>query len=274
MSSTSSDGHDPVTFVAVANHLMRDCVNGDNWYTRFTEYDWEQFRDVAKMVLSILEPPLALLPLPPAPPAAHLPTGEDSLDDSYSYCAEDHLPSNFVCPLCKDVIVGALTLECGCVSSAVCSCCWEKHTQGPHDMSDQLGYIWVDQKECPSCHGNVNSNVPCHALDVAILQIVQSLSTEDDKTESLKRHYYSRLEEWRSTVLERNITRSEKETVRHDELLARLIQEEENVLWEQHRCRQKTLSNSTRNFLFLGQAAVALIAATAASVGLSTLARR
>ena len=273
MSSMSNEEHDPVTFMAVANNLMRDSINNkDNcWYAKFTEYDWEQFRDVAKMVLATLEPKPPILPLPPIPPALFNSMDEGASDDSRSYSAEDHLPLNFVCPLCKDVIVGALTLECGCTSSTVCSSCWEKHTEVPHEMSDELDYVWVNQKECPNCRAQANSYVPCHALDHAILRIVQSLSHE---AENLKRSYYSRLKEWRLAVLKRNTESSQQETARHDELLARLIHEEEKVLWGKQRCQQKAIFNPTLNVLFLGQTALALIAATVASVGLKALTRR
>ena len=279
-SSSTSNGHDPVAFMAIANHLLRESTgNGGNWYAKFTEHDWEQFQKTAKEVLSTLDlaPSPAPLPLPPLPPVpSHIENHVNPLITACPYSAQDILPSNFVCPLCKDVIVGALTLDCGCASSVICSPCWETSTQGQHhEMSDELGYVWVDQrKDCPSCRGNVNSNVPCHALDVAILQIVQNLSSQDPKAESLKRNYYSRLEAWRTTVLERNIAKSQKQTMEHDEILARLIQEEENVLWERHQCREKALSDTTRNLLFLGQAAVALLAATIASVGFGSLARR
>jgi hypothetical protein len=108
-------------------------------------------------------------------------------------------------------------------------------------------------------------------LDVAILQIVLNLPAIDDKTRSLKYNYCSRLEAWRCTVLERNQAKSQQEATRRDELLARLIHEEERVLWRQ---QEHVISGPHPSLLFLGQAAVALVAATMASVGLSAIARR
>jgi hypothetical protein len=269
----SLEGHDRVTYVTIANQLMRDSAGEGNWYTRFTECDWEQFREVGKIILSTLEPYPKLLPIPPSPPQNHLST-DGTTDITSSYCASDLLPSNFLCTLCKDVIVGALALDCGCAASTVCSSCWETSSFAPRGMSDHLGFVWVEQRECPCCQASTNSNVPCHALDVAILQIVQSLPTADAKATCLKHNYYSRLEAWRSTVLATNLERSKKETTRHDELLARLIQEEEHILWGQQCSQERSLSNPTRTLLFLSQAAVALVAASMASVGLSVLASR
>ena len=275
-SSLSTDGHDPVTFRAVANNLMRESVNGGEWYTRFTEYDWEQFRSVAKMILTALEPKAKLLPLPPAPPSIPDSNDATSLEvDSDSISAStrlgDILPSNFVCPLCNDVIVGARTLDCGCASSNVCSSCWEEHNENARKMSDQMNYVWIDRKNCPSCHAPVNTSVPCHALDVAILQIVQDLSDGDKALKRLKHKYYARLEAWRSTVLDRNSARSRQETERHDKLLARLIQEEENMMWEKQQCQEQALTNTARTFLFFGQTAIALVVASVASFGLKLL---
>jgi hypothetical protein len=269
-SPVESDRHDPVSFMTVANNLMRDSAHGARWFNRFTEYDWDQFRDVAKTVLSIIDSPPKSLPLPPTPPRALM----GRMHTNASYEARDILPENFICTLCSDAIVGALTLDCGCSLPTVCMSCWEHHHQNSM-LSNQLGFVWVEQRSCPSCHGPVTSSVPSNALDVAILHIVQSLDAKDVRACSLKHSYCSRLETWRSTVEEMNAANQQDAITRRDELLAQLIQDEEAFFWNKHqnRCREKFDARS-RRILFFGQTAIALIAATLTSAGLNAIVRR
>jgi hypothetical protein len=269
----SPERHDPVSFVAVADRLLRESTNGGYWYSNFTERDWDQFQQAARMIMYTLEPPRPPLEFPPSPP--------ESSDNAYriqtvdaSYSAAEILPKPFICPLCLDAIVGALTLDCGCATSTVCTLCWEEHLQGmmsQNDVSHQLGYVWVER--CPSCFSTVHTSLPCHALDVAMLQIIQSLPSDIDKT-SMKHHYYARLRGWGEKVVQRHKEQDLQEFSRHDEMLARLIQEEEKVLWEKNRKRERSTSPATRSFIVLGQAAMALLAATVASMGLNALAAR
>lgn len=285
-------GHDAAAFERVAEQMIRDSTSINSsmphWYNRFSESDWDQFRIAAKAILSVLEPRAKsppLLPLPPTPPpAALLRLGPSSgRGRQVSYCAEDHLPNDFVCSLCKDVIVGAITLDCDCGPATVCALCWEN---GPgtedgrisQDFADQMGFVWIEKasSRCPCCDGNVNSKVHCHALDVAILHIINDLPECQDNLILLKENYYSRLAAWRATVYDRNETRSRQISAENDELLARLIAEEERVFWRQDgpEAREESRSNSLNGILFLGQTAVALVVATVASIGLNTIARR
>jgi hypothetical protein len=273
--SSVASGHDPVSFVAIANRLMRESVTIDDgrWYSNFSEQDWSQFHQVARMVLASLEPPPRRLALPPSPPLAP----PASVSSGVAYRAADILPASFVCPLCSESIVGAFALDCGCEASTVCSPCWAHQLRGGHSqaMLDDSGFVWVEQSDCPTCHATVHTGVPCHALDVAILQIVQNL-TNDDASSALKANYYKRLRSWREQVMHLNNLQAEENTFRQDEMLARLIQEEENILWK-GRGRKETATRLSRKEIFLfglSQTAVALFAATMASVGLQALARR
>jgi hypothetical protein len=277
------EGHEAAVFERIASQLLgSDAVSSTivqaspaHWYNYLvSESDWEQFRMSAKAILGILEPTLStrLLPLPPTPP-------ELTLRSSYfpsrvEYCAQEHLPSDFICGFCNDVIVGACTLDCGCSSSMVCAGCFEMSNKGfseeaKQDMSEELGFVWIEDatRECPSCHGNVNAKIHCHALDVAILHIIRDLPEKDEKLDSLKQNYYSRLAGWRATVYDRNERRNRQISAKHDELLARLIQEEENIFWSHE--EKKIFSRN--GLLFLGQAAVALVAATIASIGFNVI---
>jgi hypothetical protein len=144
-----------------------------------------------------------------------------------------------------------------------------------------MGFVWIERESstCPSCGGNCHSKVHCHALDVAILHIINDLPESDDTLLRLKENYYSRLAEWRATVYERNETRSQQISTENDELLARLIAEEERVFWQQGVAggttpEEETLSNPSTGIFLIGQAAVAVIVAMVASIGLKAIARR
>jgi hypothetical protein len=284
--SSVASGHDPVSFVAIANRLMRESVNtaDGRWYSNFSEQDWSQFHQVARMILASLEPaPSRYLALPPSPP----PGPPASVFSDVAYHAADILPASFVCPLCSESIVGAFALDCGCSASTVCSPCWAQQVRGgccsQQGMVDESGFVWVEhdeyfrrpQSDCPTCHATVHAGVPCHALDVAILQIVQNLPN-DDASSALKANYYKRLKSRREQVIQLHDLQTEEDTFHQDEMLARLIQEEEDLLWEGRGRKETATRLSRRDVLLLGlsQTAVALFAATLASVGLQALARR
>ena len=90
----------------------------------------------------------------------------------------------------------------------------------------------------------------------------------------MKHAYYTRLEFWRQRVLRHNRTRLQQQALDEDEMLARLIEEEEKVLWGKDKVKNNALSISTQSMLILGQAAVALLAATLSSFALQAFARR
>jgi len=238
----------------------------------------EDKRNATEHLLSIVEPPRKLLPVPPAPLKA---SPSDVFDCEYE--AEDYLPGNFVCKLCNDVIVGALSLNCGCASSTVCSYCWETRnpeTSKSKEVVDKLGYVMVQDGKrslpsCPSCKEKIVSKINCHALDVAIFQIVLNLPATEDKVKSLKNSYFSRLEAWRSIVIERNENIKRQEEMRRDELLARLLQEEEELFHGGQQVQEQAVAKEQFNgLLFWSQAALAVVVATLASIGLKAVARR
>jgi len=236
-------------------------------------------QNATEHLLSIVEPPKKLLPIPPAPLKA---TSSDVIDCEYR--AEDYLPENFVCKLCNDVIVGALSLNCGCASSTVCSHCWETRNPSLEEsmqVGDKLGYVIVQQGQqsipsCPSCQQKIESKINCHALDVAIFQIVLNLPVQHDcKAKSLKNAYFSRLESWRNVVIERNESIKRDEAIRRDELLARLLQEEEELFHGVQQANAQALAKDQHSgLLFWGQAVLALVVATIASIGLKAATRR
>jgi hypothetical protein len=239
--------------------------------------------NATEALLSIVDPPKKLLPVPPAPLKTHSSEGKSS--EECSYCAEDYLPDNFICRLCNDVIVGALSLNCGCASSTVCSSCWEANISSlqqspPEEFIKKLDYVWVNKGQqaspsCPSCNASIKSNLNCHALDVAIFQIILNLPVKDNKTRSLKNTYYSRLEVWRCIVIERNEISTRQEAARRDELLARILQEEENFFRDGTKCKDKSVAADHNGSLFFwGQAALAVVVATLASIGLRAMSRR
>lgn len=122
----------------------------------------------------------------------------------------------------------------------------------------------------------VHSLVPCQALDVAIFRIMEKLdpSQSDARICSMRMLYYSRLEAWRQTLLDRNEDTARKQALQEDEMLARLIQQEEDLFWGESRCRNGALSRTSRTFLVIGQVAVALCAATVSSLALKAFVRR
>ena len=224
-----------------------------------------------------------------------------------------YLPSEFICSLCKDVLVGACTLSCNrnCNSSTVCASCWDDHDYNDdnddndynqQEIATQMGFVWVETetktktKKCPSCHTDVVITVHyCHALDVAILHIIQDLPETDNNNNTnltyLKRRYYSRLSTWRNIVHNRNERYRQQKSIRDDELLARLIQEEERFFWKARSARQRRhgsgdneyqqrISNNSSSgkvsnrIIFVGHAAVAIIATVLASTGLKAMTRR
>ena len=188
-----------------------------------------------------------------------------------TYQAEDILPSDFVCGICKDVLVGACILDCNCCSSTVCMPCWKDADCDQQDFATRMDFVWIESKKCPSCHCNSEIKAYCHALDVAILHIIQDLPDSDVSVTCLKQKYYSRLSTWRETVSDRNVRYRREKYIRDDELLARLIQEEERVFWDETRSRTRKRSFfSSNKFRVFGQALLALIAAA----GLKHMSRR
>jgi hypothetical protein len=82
------------------------------------------------------------------------------------------------------------------------------------------------------------------------------------------------LQEWREAVVVRNEFAIEQRAIEEDEMLARLIEQEEEMLWKKESQRQKTKSAVNGLWLVLCQAAVAVLAGTMSSVALHAIAKR
>ena len=111
------------------------------------------------------------------------------------YRAEVDLPPHLICGFCNDVVVGACILDCNCKSSVVCKPCWENRGRNQDDSKSN---------RCPSCQSNAELKAYCHALDAAILHIIESLPADSEDTITLKQGYYARLSDWRPAVSDRN----------------------------------------------------------------------
>jgi hypothetical protein len=279
------------------------------WYDRLvSDSDWEEFRIGAHTVLKAILKPNSeknenrLLPLPPNPPTTDMLLFASTDHPKVLYSAKDHVAPEIVCQICNDVMVGAMKLDCECSSGMVCASCWDEgefgdpaifdkereecSTRRSPEYAERMDFVWVENsKQCPCCQKRVQSTTTCHALDVAILHIVRdlteaphtSLPADKAKISSLKQNYYSRLAAWRSTVYEKNEIRCRREAARHEELLARLIQEEERVIWKENNAMRHTREAACRvqdsTATFLGQAAIVLLAAAMASIGIHSLRR-
>ena len=258
--------HDRAAFVNVANRLQvaANPNPGNEWFSRFTEQDWIEFRSDAEMILRALdETPRSrprILALPP--PAPHLALC-DQIATENSLDARNELPAAFVCSFCNDLIVGATSLSCGCPQSTVCTQCWEAYSTTCEDQCSDGLYVVDERRGCPFCDEvEVFASVPCHALDVAILHVVKALPPELP----IQARYYYRLNSWRDEVIRRQSQfplsfRSQS----NDELLVLLIQQEEELLWNKKRRFWQTPLG-----LFFGEVAVAI----AASVVFLVMARR
>ncbi len=206
--------------------------------------------------------------------------------------AQDVLPAALLCPLCQDVMVGATVLDCGCAASAVCAMCWQAHVdfynthpQATTIIADQVvesGFIWVSAasppptpappasasslSSCPTCQQPVHRVVVCHALEAAIQEFLRQLppSTQHDP---LKRHYQRRFQVWRDSVLQHEAQeRATQEEQYRNLVLAQLIAQEEEILWN---CRRHKLSFWQKCGTILQSEPFLLVVAAAVSFGLA-----
>ena len=288
-SSNNSRAHQRAAFEAIANRLLQDVGATGNprlgetrgeWFSRFTDADWEQMRELAKVLLFATgtDARKMLLPLPPSPPehTYYLGRVESVLQDlqrSATVNARDLISSSFICPSCNDIIVGAVALDCGCT---LCAACWDESGILSSTCPKDDGYVWVNGRECTHCGSKVNTTIPCHTLDVAICKVVENLENteQENRIQRVKLAYYSRLEAWRETVVARNESTIAQRAMHEDEMLARLIEEEEGVLWRKDSQLHEAPPVANGFWLLLCQAAVAVLAGTMSSVALHALARR
>ncbi len=282
----SSGSFEDGAFERVADSLLFDSSNNrktfdspnrnrmKDWHDRLvSDSDWDRFRATSKDILPFISEDSesvapCTLPLPPKPLPRNV-TKSEKESRQVAYRAEDHLPSEFICGICKDVLVGACILDCNCT---VCMNCWEGDDDNQQDFAKRMDFVWVeDSKKCQSCHIKAEIKVSCHALDVAILRIIQGLPDSDPSVSSLKESYFHRLLVWRKAVSDRNEKLKREKMIRDDELLARLIQEEERVFWNnQTKSQTQTKAKPSNKILFLSKAVLAIFAV----VGLKHFSKR
>ena len=145
-------GHAGDVFNAVGNSLLlpsRDATssgpqgsqannNNIEWWKYLSEKDWERLRSQAETILDSMEmndvDKVTSLPLPPPkPPANFLNTFEDlpSLSQDARRSIVEILPPEFFCPVCDDIIVGAVVVGCGCPRSTCCFQCADNGASKP-----------------------------------------------------------------------------------------------------------------------------------------------
>eukprot|EP00561_Arcocellulus_cornucervis_P002227 CAMPEP_0185827292 /NCGR_PEP_ID=MMETSP1322-20130828/31978_1 /TAXON_ID=265543 /ORGANISM="Minutocellus polymorphus, Strain RCC2270" /LENGTH=598 /DNA_ID=CAMNT_0028525025 /DNA_START=58 /DNA_END=1855 /DNA_ORIENTATION=+ len=289
-------GHAGDVFYAVGNSLLlpsRDASssnpqgsqanNNIEWWKYLSEKDWERLRSQAESILDSMETndvdEVASLPLPPPkPPANFLNTFEDlpSLSQDVRRSIVDALPPEFFCPICEDIILGAVVVGCGCPRSTCCFRCADNGARKPSAEpsapeieeinEDEDDYVMVERPSDPtkrtenqdhavkstadmneaqiiSCGratcpcGKADSLiVPCHALDVAIYNAINSLSSslsseQGDGLRAFQYYYYRRLEDWRADLLSRRKALEDEKDHRRQKMLAMLIEAEEEALW-------------------------------------------
>ena len=278
----SSPTSDAITTLTTgrAMILRSNSSSCSEWYAHFTEADWEALRHRAQTAMKSLFsiPPRPRdgrsYQMPPRPPALIHQEGTAAHPDAAATQAtECGLPSCFLCPFCKDVIVGAVTLDCGCQTN-VCAACWEYHSvsqagmhrQGLQQFAQELDFVIVPclrQDEtittCPCCHQSVHDPLACHALDVAIAQIMVQYAHFKSVWDS----YAQRVDRWRDELTRRQAENEPLDTYCQEQRMALLIQEEE-TFWKQRRRQQ-------RRAPAISGGLVGMAVAVAASVGLKYL---
>jgi hypothetical protein len=254
-----TERHHSSSFIRVAERLSAQIPRedeNDSWYSRFTENDWVSFCQEANMVLSAInnEDEDSQLLLPPSPPSSW----KDLPQNSTPYVAADVLPSTFICLICSDVVVGATLLDCGCSHSAICTACWEdRRTISADDDGELEDLVHVKHnKSCPFCGKKILHANPCHVLDIAILHCTKALPLNHP----VQVAYYRRLALWRLEVQRRRFEFQLDAQRQRELLIAEIIQEEENLIWNKE--KPKSFWQANKHF-FVAIAEIALVAAVA-----------
>lgn len=298
--------HELSSFLRVSRHLFPSESTANDNSTELSKGPTLENTNIINDILKALKLDITLnqedtlLPtIPPTPPS--LPPLHDDPKASHESKTDEttlkamiqtHLPKDFICPICKDVIVGAVVLDCRCSASTCCMSCIETlrkeahvdpsfdeatpemkdETKDKDDDDDDDDFVLVQKPptamdrrkalSCPSCHVHYNNMVPCNPLDVAILNVVQNLKSSRETME-LQRHFYQRLSNWRKQVLERHDRVAKRKEELRSILMKQLIQEEKEVL-KRNRIRRKRWCVVREVTLF----------AAAAFVGINTLMRK
>ena len=198
-------GHDRDVFSAVGNSLLlpsRDASSATQhehetkdveWWKYLSEKDWERLQSEARSILDSMdqseEDGMASLPLPPPqPPTNILNSFADppSLSQDARSAIVANLPDEFICPICDDVIVGAVVVGCGCPRSTCCFQCIEGGGSKPSaepfppeieeiDEEEEEDYVMVEKspettqfkyentklQELPVKPSGTNRSTPC-----------------------------------------------------------------------------------------------------------------
>ena len=163
-------------------HSAHITSQGNGW-PNLTEQEWDQFVYAANEVLPVLDPSECVhstLNLPPESSEHEIEQVASKVDlmDFSQY-----LPREFICSQCKLPIVGSTTLDCGCNKSFCSSCiqnynpkyvATEKESIKAENESLKGGIFHKKCIYCPLCSSSCHQ-IPCHALDVAILEKIMNL---------------------------------------------------------------------------------------------------
>lgn len=221
------------------------------------------------------------------------------LDHSIFKQLMDTFQPEFICAICQQLIIGATTLDCGCEKATVCTSCIEYHDDVKKDQSNDIidDYVMVSlalddecelkearrdpyeicattctstgvgdaSKTCPSCHTLYDRHIPCHALDVAILDAVKNLpmtlpkratntnnvalNPSGEDVEAFQSIFYMRLLLWRQEVIRRQAALLREYDHKQQLLLSRLIQREERVFGTKCKERRAKEERKKRHIL-------------------------
>jgi hypothetical protein len=284
------------------DELTSSNLRDSSWYRNLKEDDWDKFTKNAEQVLCAIRPDLDLnsdaleegsggglgdrgtcIPMVEPP----------SLNEKENHCyiQEDMtitstrrqeiqsllFPAEFTCPLCTNLLVGTIVLDCGCRKSTCCIPCLEQfhkenNTQKTCKADESDGFVIIDWSEvheqkkydktvnsqaiensCPSCQGSYNHAIPCHTLDVAVLNAVRNINAANhkdvtlDEIQSFQSIHYQRIRRWREEFYRRK--RSKFDT-RKQLLLSKIISEQEAIMDDFKRrkeintTKQKCLGNA------------------------------
>ena len=164
-------GHDRDVFSAVGNSLLLPSVGASSatqqhdehqtkdieWWKYLTEKDWERLQSEARSILDSMDQneedgmaslPLPLpLPLPPTDIILNSSADPPSLSQDARSAIIANLPNEFICPICDDVIVGAVVVGCGCPRSTCCFGCIKGGGSKPSAESFPPEIEEIDEEE-------------------------------------------------------------------------------------------------------------------------------
>ena len=159
-------GHDRDVFSAVGNSLLfqsrgassatqQECQTKDvEWWKYLSEKDWERLQAEARSILDSMEKSeedvMASLPLPPPQPPTHILNNFSdfpSLSPDARSSIVGTLPDEFICPICDDIIIGAVVVGCGCPRSTCCFQCIEGGGSKPSAKPSPPEIEEIDEEE-------------------------------------------------------------------------------------------------------------------------------